>query len=67
MSEADFANQYIERVLNEVVELTKIRLMSETRIAYLEKQVAALVAKLEEANENPRERELDPFDHESMI
>jgi len=47
MNESDFANLYIERILNEVGELTKIKLMNETRIIFLEKQLVELAAKVE--------------------
>jgi len=47
--DADFANMYIEKVLNELIELTKIRLMNETRIAYLEKLNNDLLAQLQAA------------------
>jgi len=47
MNESDFANLYIERILNEVGELNKIKLMNETRIIFLEKQLVELAAKVE--------------------
>jgi len=50
MNESDFANLYIERILNEVGELTKIKLMNETRIIYLEKQLIELAGKVETLN-----------------
>ncbi len=53
MNDSDFANLYIERVLNEVNELTKLKLMNETRILFLEKTIAELNAKIE-ANEKTR-------------
>jgi len=47
MSDANFANMYIEKVVNEVLELTKVRMMNETRIAYLELEIAELQTQLE--------------------
>ena len=44
---AQFANMYIERVLNEVGELNKVKLMNETRILFLEKVNAEQARQLE--------------------
>jgi hypothetical protein len=46
MDDALFANMYIERILAEVTELTKIKMMNETRILYLERQVNDLDIKI---------------------
>lgn len=58
MNEAEFANMYIERIVNELTELTKIRLMNETRILYLEKEIAELKEQLsqQEVVSRPVER-----------
>ena len=47
MNDAEFANMYIERILNEVGELTKIKLMNETRILFLERINAEQARQLE--------------------
>lgn len=47
MNESDFANLYLERIMNEVTELTKIRMMNETRISFLEKINAEQAKQLE--------------------
>lgn len=65
MSEAEFANMYIERILNEVTELTKMQLINETKITYLEtvngilaKQIQTLESQImahEQAKDYPPE------------
>jgi hypothetical protein len=34
--EIDFVNAYIERMIQEIVELTKSRLLNEARLSYIE-------------------------------
>ena len=46
MNESDFANLYIERILNEVSELTKIRMLNEAKISYIEKMNTVLAEKV---------------------
>ena len=70
-----FANMYIEKVLGELIELTKIRLMNETRIAYLEKVNADLLVqtqtqiqeevKKNKVKLNKRHTEVDIFEESS--
>ncbi len=71
MSDTEFANMYIEKVINEVVELTKIRLMSETRIAYLEKVNAELQATVDVLNTQVKQfhdqHHDDIFEHEEPV
>ena len=45
MNDADFVNAYIDRLLNEITELTKFKLLLETRIHILEKTNASLQPK----------------------
>lgn len=59
MSDAEFANLYIEKIVNEVVELTKLRLMAETRISYLEKQVIDLQAQLDAVYNSKEQMEIE--------
>jgi hypothetical protein len=52
MSDVIFANLYIERLLFEIAEQTKARMLNETRLTYLEKINADLsdrINKLEES------------------
>lgn len=49
--EQEFINQYIERLMGEVIELTKIRIMNEAKNHYLEnlnKQFLEKITALEE-------------------
>ena len=46
MNESDFANLYIERILTEVSELTKIRMLNEAKISYIEKMNTVLAEKV---------------------
>jgi hypothetical protein len=48
MNDTDFVNLYLERLMNEVMELTKIKIISETKIIFLEKSNQALL----EQNQN---------------
>lgn len=38
----EFYNTYVDKCLNEAVELTKVKIMMSAQIAYYEKQIAAL-------------------------
>jgi hypothetical protein len=44
MTETDFFNLYVERILQEVAELTKLKLLNETRILFLENNKKELLA-----------------------
>lgn len=60
----EFVNAYIERLVHEVQELTKTKLLNETRITMLEKANADLVEKndkLEEKNIKKKPKEVDTF------
>lgn len=60
----EFVNAYIERLVHEVQELTKTKLLNETRITMLEKANADLVEKndkLEEKNSKKKPKEVDTF------
>jgi nitrogenase subunit NifH len=48
MSEVDFVNLYIDRIINEVIELEKVKLLNEARIAFMEKVNADLVVERDE-------------------
>ena len=45
----EFVNLYIEKLISELTELTKINVLLKTHLAYSEQQVALLNKKLEEA------------------
>jgi hypothetical protein len=47
-TEVDFANLYIERILNEISELTKLKLLNETKITFIERQNQELLDRIEE-------------------
>lgn len=66
MDEAAFANQYIERILNEIFELTKLKLINETRILFLEKvnveqskQLESLMGQIEKGGQVHRKEKLN--------
>jgi hypothetical protein len=46
--EVEFVNAYIERLVQEVQELTKTRLLNEARIKYMDSVNAKLLQKIEE-------------------
>ena len=46
--EIDFVNAYIERMIQEIVELTKSRLLNEARLSYIESVNKKLLFKIEE-------------------
>ena len=46
--EIDFVNAYIERMIQEIVELTKSRLLNEARVSYIESVNKKLLSKIEE-------------------
>jgi len=46
--EVDFVNAYIERMIQEIVELTKSRLLNEARVSYIESVNKKLLLKIEE-------------------
>lgn len=46
--EVEFVNAYIERLIQEVQELTKTRLLNEARIKYMDSVNAKLLQKIEE-------------------
>jgi len=46
--EIDFVNAYIERMIQEIVELTKNRLLNEARLTYIESVNKKLLMKIEE-------------------
>ena len=46
--EIDFVNAYIERMIQEIVELTKSRLLNEARVSYIESVNKKLLLKIEE-------------------
>lgn len=43
----EFYNLYLEKVLNEVIELTKLKLMLNTQVSFYEKQMAAQKEEIE--------------------
>lgn len=45
----EFVNLYIEKLLTEITDLTKVNVLLKTHLAYSEQQVALLNKKLEEA------------------
>lgn len=44
----EFVNTYIERIIKEVEELTKVKLLNEAKIKYIEDANGRLVARVEE-------------------
>jgi hypothetical protein len=46
--EIDFVNAYIERMIQEIVELTKSRLLNEARVSYIESVNKKLILKIED-------------------
>jgi hypothetical protein len=46
--DAEFFNAYIERLIQEIQELTKTKLLNETRIKYMESVNAKLLQKIED-------------------
>jgi len=46
--EIEFVNAYIERMIQEIVELTKSRLLNEARVSYIESVNKKLLLKIEE-------------------
>lgn len=46
--EIDFVNAYIERMIQEIMELTKSRLLNEARVSYIESVNQKLLLKIEE-------------------
>ena len=46
--EVEFVNAYIERMIQEIVELTKSRLLNEARVSYIESVNKKLLLKIEE-------------------
>lgn len=48
--DVEFVNAYIELLVNEVNELTKVRLLKDTQLKMAEKKIAALSAELEAAS-----------------
>jgi hypothetical protein len=46
--EIDFVNAYIERMIQEIVELTKSRLLNEARLSYIESVNKKMLLKIEE-------------------
>lgn len=45
----EFVNLYIEKLISEITDLTKVNVLLKTHLAYSEQQVALLNKKLEEA------------------
>lgn len=45
----EFVNLYIEKLITEITDLTKVNVLLKTHLAYSEQQVALLNKKLEEA------------------
>lgn len=43
----EFYNLYLEKVLNEVIELTKLKLMLNTQVSFYEKQMTAQKEEIE--------------------
>ena len=56
----DFVNAYIERVTNEVAELTKTRLLLETQLQMVQKVNTELQKKIEKL-EKPTKKKIDDF------
>ena len=48
--DVEFVNAYVEQLVNEVTELTKLRMLKETQLKLAEKKIAALSAELEAAS-----------------
>ena len=46
--EVEFVNAYIERMIQEIVELTKSRLLNDARLSYIESVNKKLILKIEE-------------------
>lgn len=46
--EVEFVNAYIERMIQEIVELTKTRLLNEARLSYIESVNKKLLLKIED-------------------
>jgi hypothetical protein len=46
--EVEFVNAYIERMIQEIVELTKSRLLNEARVSYIESVNKKLMLKIED-------------------
>jgi hypothetical protein len=46
--DTEFVNLYIERIVKEVEELTKARLLNEAKTSYMEKANQKLIARIEE-------------------
>lgn len=46
----EFYNLYLEKCLNEALELTKLKLMLNTQVAYYEKQMAAQKEEIDRLN-----------------
>ena len=46
--EIEFVNAYIERMIQEIVELTKSRLLNEAKVSYIESVNKKLLLKIEE-------------------
>lgn len=46
---SEFVNLYIEKLITEITDLTKVNVLLKTHLAYSEQQVATLNKKLEEA------------------
>jgi hypothetical protein len=46
--EVEFVNAYIERMIQEIVELTKSRLLNEARVSYIESVNKKLILKIED-------------------
>lgn len=66
MDQQEFVNLYIERIVKEVEELTKARLLNEAKTAYLEKvntllleKVEQLEAQLEKQNKKINKKEVN--------
>lgn len=58
--DSEFVNAYIERVTNEVAELTKTRLLLETQLQMVQKVNTELQKKIEKL-EKPTKKKIDDF------
>lgn len=58
--DSEFVNAYIERVTNEVAELTKTRLLLETQLQMVQKVNTELQKKIEKL-EKPTKKKVDDF------
>ena len=47
--DSEFVNLYIQRLLNEIAELTKYKMLIDTKVQFLENTNALLIKRVEEA------------------